>query len=224
MRSARPVFTWLTALLVPAALIILAVRILLTNAFLQVEYRLPGFPEDPYGFTLEDRLHYAPLAVGYLLDNSGIDSLGSLTFPDGSPLFNERELSHMEDVRAVVRPVLWIGYGVWFFLLALGLWARRGGWRLEYLRALGRGGWIAFGLAAVVALSAAVSFMGFFTAFHALFFEGDSWLFFYSDTLIRLFPVRFWQDAIIALLAVSGGAGLLLGLVLGRRKGRPKAG
>lgn len=223
MRHARPVFTWLTALLVPAALIFLAVRILLTNAFLQVEYRLPGFPEDPYGFTLEDRLHYAPLALGYLLDDSGIESLGSLTFPDGSPLFNARELSHMEDVRAVVRPVLWTGYGIWLFLLAAGLWARRGGWWMEYLAGLGRGGWIAFGLATVVALSAAVSFMGFFTVFHALFFEGDSWLFFYSDTLIRLFPVRFWQDAVIFLLAVSGGMGLLLGLTLGPKR-RPNAG
>jgi len=55
--------------------------------------------------------------------------------------------------------------------------------------------------------------MSFFVGFHALFFEGDSWLFLYSDTLIRLFPLRFWQDAFLAaaIIALGGGIGLGLG-------------
>lgn len=50
----------------------------------------------------------------------------------------------------------------------------------------------------------------FFVAFHSLFFEGNSWLFLFSDTLIRLFPVRFWQDAFLlaAVIALGGGAAL----------------
>jgi integral membrane protein (TIGR01906 family) len=57
-------------------------------------------------------------------------------------------------------------------------------------------------------------FWNFFAGFHALFFEGDSWLFLYSDTLIRLFPLRFWQDAFLwaAVIALGGGVALGLGL------------
>ncbi len=57
-------------------------------------------------------------------------------------------------------------------------------------------------------------FWAFFSGFHALFFEGDSWLFAYSDTLIRLFPLRFWQDTFLfaTLIAVAGGLGLALGI------------
>ena len=57
-------------------------------------------------------------------------------------------------------------------------------------------------------------FWSFFAGFHSLFFEGDSWLFLYSDTLIRLFPIRFWQDAFLlaAAIALGGGVALALGL------------
>ena len=57
-------------------------------------------------------------------------------------------------------------------------------------------------------------FWSFFAGFHAIFFEGDTWQFAYSDTLIRLFPLRFWQDAFLfaALIAVGGGLGLARGI------------
>jgi integral membrane protein (TIGR01906 family) len=54
-----------------------------------------------------------------------------------------------------------------------------------------------------------VDFDGLFTAFHHLFFEGDTWLFYYSDSLIRLFPMRFWRDAFI----LTGGITILLALI-----------
>jgi uncharacterized membrane protein len=90
-----------------------------------------------------------------------------------------------------------------------------------FFAALSRGGWWMIGLALSLALIAVVGillnpdiFWAFFSGFHALFFEGDSWLFYYSDTLIRLFPIRFWQDAVIAIasIALGGGLGLALGL------------
>ncbi|MBI4731837.1 MAG: DUF1461 domain-containing protein [Chloroflexi bacterium] len=155
---------------------------MLTHSFLQVEYRLPGFPPDNYGFSQADRLHYAPLALDYLLNTADISFLGDQTFPDGSPLYNGRELSHMLDVKNVVRPALWIGYGIWAFLLAVGLWARFGGWWSGYVRGVRRGGWLTVGLAAAIGVSAAVSFWQFFTVFHSLFFSEGSWMFLYSDT------------------------------------------
>ena len=46
--------SWLVAILVPFALIGLGLRVLLTPLFLQVEYNMPYFPPDEYGFTKED--------------------------------------------------------------------------------------------------------------------------------------------------------------------------
>jgi uncharacterized membrane protein len=54
-------------------------------------------------------------------------------------------------------------------------------------------------------------------AFHNVFFEPGTWKFLFSDTLIRLFPQRFWQD----LFLIVGGLSLVGGLALGiglRRK------
>ncbi|PIU91940.1 MAG: TIGR01906 family membrane protein [Anaerolineae bacterium CG06_land_8_20_14_3_00_57_67] len=218
MKTLHQIFSWLITLLIPVALVFLGLRLLLTPVFLQIEYHTPGFPPDDYGFSLQDRLHWSQIALRYLVNDANIDFLGDLTFPDGSPLYNARELSHMQDVKNVVQPVMIIGYAIWFVVLGLGVWAQWGNWWQAYRRGLWRGGWLTAGLVAVIAVFAATSFWQFFTEFHSLFFEGDSWLFLYSDTLIRLFPVRFWQDAFLAVGAIALGGGLGMGLGL-----RPKS-
>jgi integral membrane protein (TIGR01906 family) len=221
MKFTSTILSWLVAILVPIALIGLGVRVLLTPLFLQVEYNMPYFPPDEYGFTKEDRLKWAPYALDYLTNNEGISYLSDLEFDDGTPLYNERELSHMDDVKRVTQGALRVWYGTLALLLLLGVWAWFGGWWQSYRLGLRRGGWLIIGLAVTVGLIVVVGividpdvFWNFFTGFHHLFFEGDSWLFLYSDTLIRLFPMRFWQDTFLwaAALALAGGVGLGLGL------------
>jgi len=215
------ILSYLTSLLVPLALIGTALRILLSPIFINVEYRMPYFPVDEYGFTQQDRLQWAPYALEYLTNGAEISYLGDLKFADGTPLYNERELSHMADVKQVVLGSL----GVWtislILLAVLALLANRGGWIPDYINGLRRGGMWMIGLAAALGLVAGVGillnpdvFWQFFTLFHKIFFSGDSWLFYYSDTLIRLFPMRFWEDAFLwaAILALGGGAGLAFGV------------
>jgi len=211
----------LVAILVPIALIGFGLRLLLTPFFLQIEYNLPYFPPDEYGFTREDRLKWAPYALDYLVNSADISYLGDLKFDDGTPLFNERELSHMDDVKRVTQGALRVWYVSLALLAALGLWAWFGGWWQVYRLGLMRGGWLMVGLAVAIGLIVVIGiainpnvFWNFFAGFHSLFFEGDSWLFLFSDTLIRLFPIRFWQDAFLlaAVIALGGGIGLALGL------------
>jgi len=211
----------LTSLLTPLVLLGLALRLLLSPLFLQVEYSMPGFPTDEYGFTRADRLHWAPYALAYLTNDKGTEFLADLRFENGTSIFNERELSHMNDVKRVVKATLNVFYGALAGLALLGLWSRRPQEWKAYRVGLKRGGWIMVGLAVAVALVVLVGmfllpglFWAFFEGFHSLFFEGDSWLFQYSDTLIRLFPLRFWQDTFLfaAGLAVAGGLGLALGI------------
>jgi integral membrane protein (TIGR01906 family) len=215
------ILSYLVSLLVPLALIGTALRILLSPIFINIEYRMPYFPMDEYGFTQQDRLQWAPFALEYLVNSSDISYLGDLKFADGTPLYNERELSHMADVKNVVQGAL----NVWCISLAIlaliTFLAWRGQWTPDYINGLRRGGMWMIGLAVALGLIVGVGiainpevFWQFFTLFHQIFFTGDSWLFYYSDTLIRLFPIRFWEDAFLwaAILALGGGVGLAFGL------------
>src|SRR5512134_2191788 len=148
-------FTFLAsavAVLVPIALIGLGLRLLLSPLILQIEYNMPYFPPDEFGFTKADRLKWAPYALDYLTNNEDISYLGDLKFQDGSPLYNERELSHMDDVKLVTQGALRVWYATLAVLLLLGLWAWFGGWWSEYQLGLMRGGWFMVGLAVTIGL------------------------------------------------------------------------
>jgi integral membrane protein (TIGR01906 family) len=204
------ILAWVVTILVPVALVLAAVRILLTPVFVEIEYRTPNFPADPHGFTQEDRLHWSQLARLYLLNDSDISFLADMRFPDGSPLYNQRELGHMVDVKQVVKAALSVWYISLALLLGLGVWAALGGWWETYRLGLVRGGWLTVILVGVVILFVLVGFGIFFVYFHEVFFNPGTWIFNYSDTLIRLFPERFWRDAFL----VIGGLSLLGGLAL----------
>ena len=209
--TARRIFTIGIAILIPFFLLMTAIRLLLTPVFPQIEYRLPGFPADPYGFSLDDRLHWSRVSVEYLMNEAGIEYLAEQQFQDGTPLYNERELGHMVDVKILVQQMLVAWRILTGALVVLGVWAWRGRWLPVFLSGLGLGGRLTIGLIILILLAVAISFRALFTGFHLLFFEGDTWLFAYSDTLIRLFPMRFWQDAfIITGIFTLLAAGLLI--------------
>jgi integral membrane protein (TIGR01906 family) len=202
-------FSWLIAIAVPVILLMTSVRLLLTPTFVDLEYSMPGFPEDSYGFTSVERRQYAKSALEYLLNDEDVSFLGGQQFPNGAPLYNERELGHMQDVKGLTQIVL----DVWLLLAALLVGGIAAAWHFghwETARAgLVRGGQIAVGLVVAILIFVALSFNALFTGFHRIFFEGDTWLFSYSDTLIRLFPMRFWQDVFIALGVLTLAGGLL---------------
>jgi integral membrane protein (TIGR01906 family) len=186
------------------------VRILLTETFLKIEYNMPYFPEDTYGMTKEQRLEWAPFALEYLLNSEDISFLGDLTFEDGSQMYNQRELSHMLDVKILVQQVLKFWYAAIGIFLALGIWAWLGGWWKDWRKMVSNSGIVTVGLLGTLVLLVLISFNQIFTGFHRIFFAGDSWLFLFSDTLIRLFPLRFWQDAFIFVGVFTLAAGLAL--------------
>jgi integral membrane protein (TIGR01906 family) len=209
----------IVSLVTPIAIALVALRILLIPIWLHVEYRLPGFPEDTYGFTLEDRLKWATMAMDYLLNRQGIEFLSHYRFEDGSPLFTEREFMHMEDVKKLTQFALNTGAGILLGLGGIGGFAWRSGWWKLFQRSIRRGGWLTSGLIMILIGLIAFNFDRLFVIFHRVFFEGDSWLFSYSDTLIRLFPMRFWQDVFIAWggLTLLGGVGISFWGKLGKK-------
>jgi integral membrane protein (TIGR01906 family) len=201
----------LVALAVPVLLVLISVRLVATETYLWLEYNKPDFPPDPYGFTLADRLHYAPYAVQYLVGSAGIDFLGKLTDPDGRQLFDERELSHMVDVKTVTRAAFAV-LGVTLILFALlnvALSASPEG-RRALRQGLFSGGLLMLAILVSLLLAVLLDWDAFFTRFHELFFANGSWIFDYSDSLIRLFPVRFWQDAALTVGGLSGVGAILI--------------
>lgn len=215
----RPAWSrWIQGLLVLALpLIMLAANLHLvtSHAFVRWEYQRPGFPADPFGLSTAERIRLAQVCQDYLRSNADISFLADLELPNGEPAFNQRELRHMDDVQTVYRgltvagiiaAVIWIGFAA--TLIATG--------RHQPLipTALLRGSLLILGLLAALGAFMLLDWAQFFAAFHRLFFEGDTWIFPLSDTLIRLFPIRFWIDvaaAIVGLLLIeatlTGAAG-----------------
>ncbi len=214
--------SWLTSLLrififilMPIVLVLTNVRILLTPIYINWEYNLSDFPADSYGFNKEDRLKYSAIALDFLLNDSGIEFLGDQRFPEGvlappesfsyyipprdpTYMYNDRELKHMDDVKKVVKGALnvWAIAGlVWVISVALLAW--QPGTRPILRSGLLIGSVVTVTLLLGLGLYIAVGFNSFFVQFHQVFFEGDSWLFLWSDTLIRLFPTKFWYDVFL---------------------------
>lgn len=205
--------SWLITFILPFLLIISVARVLFTPLYLQYEYNKPNFPPDTYGFTKEERLKWGEISIAYLFNNAELEGQ---TLPDGTPLYDERELSHMVDVQVLVQQALIFWYAIIVIFVGLGIWAWRADWLPAFWKGVSRGGWLTVGLLLTMLVLVATSFDAFFTEFHHLFFEGDTWLFHYDDTLIRLFPMKFWQDAFI----LAGGITLVLSLALGYFLGR----
>jgi integral membrane protein (TIGR01906 family) len=207
IRRAAEVFL---ALLLPLLLVVLSVRVVMTPLYLQIEYQRDGFPADPYGLTTAQRLEYAPLALDFLIEGRATRFLSDLLFPEGGALFNIREVGHMRDVQQVTQSVFaltWAGAAA-AILCTVYLFMRH---PAALRRALRTGGMLTLGLVAAVALTAVVAWDSFFSTFHQLFFAGGTWVFSYSDTLIRLFPEQFWFDAALAVgaLTILGALALL---------------
>ncbi|MEX0787818.1 MAG: DUF1461 domain-containing protein, partial [Anaerolineales bacterium] len=113
----------------------------------------------------------------------------------------------MEDVRRLTQAVLKVWVGSIAVGLAGSVWVvRRKGWR-AWAQAAHDGARATLAIVIGLGLFIAVGFPVFFTGFHRIFFQGDTWLFAYSDSLIRLFPLQFWSDVSIgiAVVALLGG-------------------
>ncbi len=197
MKILQKMLLVLLSLLIPLLLLLTSIRLLFNPLFLDLEYGLANFPPDEFGFTTADRLKWGKISLDYLTNTEGSEFLGNLRFKNGEPLYNERELSHMVDVKNLVQAGLKVWYGllVLFGLMTLLSWRTKQ--IPQFWRAMSTGGWLTIGLIVAILAAVVIDFDALFAGFHAIFFQGDSWLFYTSDTLIRLFPEKLWSDAFI---------------------------
>ena len=84
------------------------------------------------------------------------------------------------------------------------------------------GGGLSLGLMGVILVLILTGFDSFFTTFHSIFFSSGTWLFWETDSLIRLFPEKLWVDGftIAGGIAVFSSVLIILIALWGRNKMR----
>lgn len=208
--------TWLMTLSMPFFLGFSSIHILIGPAFLRWEYNKPNFPPDRYGFSQEERIELASVAVEFLASSAppeeAIELLEEQSW-QGEPLYNQRELSHMIDTKKltdVIRIVAWIT-GAIVIGGAAGLASRKEAGAWVALEGLLNGSFLTTGILAAISLYILVGWQSFFTRFHQLLFPPGTWTFAYSEGLIRLFPEKLWFDVGVLLGVGTLAEAILIG-------------
>jgi integral membrane protein (TIGR01906 family) len=181
---------------VPVVLVLMPIRVLMHPRWVLFEYGRPNFLPDAFGFSTEERTRLALTGVESIIGPRGVVVLQVARLADGTPAFNDREVSHMQDVRVVTSRV-YLAQGVLLIaaIIAVILLVWRAETRAAASAALLTGAGITIVLLVALVVFVLTGFNTFFTDFHHMFFTGDTWLFSYTDTLIRLYPEQFWFDA-----------------------------
>jgi integral membrane protein (TIGR01906 family) len=197
---------------VPTVLVVTPIRVLMHPRWVLFEYARPNFPADYFGFSTQERTRLAITGIESIIGPRGGVVLQEARLEDGSPAFNEREVSHMLDVRVVTGNIYLAQVAFLIAAVAAVIALTR---QRETHSAAPAALWTG-AIATVVLLVALIIFVltgfdTFFTMFHHVFFRGDTWLFNFSDTLIRLYPPQFWFDA----ATVIGVTSIVEAVVLG---------
>jgi integral membrane protein (TIGR01906 family) len=176
----------------PPVILLSNLYLLISPGYVRYEYGKADFPPATR-LSQEQRYAAAEECVRYLRTGVGIEALQKLQGREG-PLFNERELRHMVDVKRVARATFTFHRVCSVLVVAAALCLVRFGTPGECARRLAQGAGLTVALVALLLIAVVVNFNWFFTTFHRVFFEGETWLFAYTDSLIQLFPLRFWSD------------------------------
>lgn len=218
------ILKWALIISIPIILGFGTVRAVINWNYPAWEY--PRIAPDSYGWTPAQRLELAEATLAYLQRPESAEEviflLEELRDPTTAvPLYNEREIGHMIDVKNLTDAVqigLWLAVVVGVGAGGVLGWKRET--RTAVYQALYIGGLATVAILAFLVLLILVAWGFFFETFHELFFPPGTWTFHYTDALIRLFPEQFWFDAGLILTITPLILGLLvafLGWFLHRR-------
>lgn len=210
-------------MIIPWFLALTSIFPLISLPFLRLQYARPDIPPSDR-FTPQGRQAFAEAAAHYLVSKAGIEYLADLRDDEGLPLFNERELTHMVDVKLLLGKAVALDIVLGLLLAgSLGILLSQRETRDKAPSYLLLGSLVTFALCISSIIAVPLQFRWFFVEFHHLFFIGDTWLFPRSDTLIQLFPEMFWFNALqtwillIIVEAVALGAGMYVWMRRRRR-------
>ena len=204
----------LWALTLLPALALTGLRLMSTPTFAYLEYHRPGFVADPYGFNPDDRQFWCLRVLNCVVGDADPDSLSQAQLPPeklapgrepglGHRAFCTRETRHLADVKNLLGRALqvWRVSLILFLGGLLGLRIRGGSrtvwkalrWASSFSLATLTGGLLLSALAGDLVLN----------QLHQHCFAGQSYLFYTSDTLLRIYPHQYWRDLLLLVVLMS---------------------
>jgi integral membrane protein (TIGR01906 family) len=152
--------------------------------------------------------------------SSDEDYISLTVIKNGEPfeLFNQREIAHLKDVKALVKLNfrLLLGTAIYVGVFAgMCLFWRKRRYRRQLVRGTFIGSIITLGMIVALGIGSAVAdFNQLFLQFHFLAFTNELWMLDPTrDYLIMLFPEGFWFDAALLMgKIIAGVAGALCGI------------
>jgi len=149
--------------------------------------------------------------------NSDEDYISLTVMKDGEPfeLFNEKEVTHLKDVKGLIWLDYWVLLGMLIYALGYAgvclFWRKRRYWRRLAWGVVGGGG-ITLALMMALGLGTLLGFDQLFWQFHLISFTNELWqLDPATDYLIMLFPQGFWYDATLFCALITAGLAIILG-------------
>lgn len=216
MKKLAKIGAAVSAILLIFALLVAALNIIFNRTgWLYKEYLcdLNNSVEEYYGISAEDASRVLSRMMYYSIGRA--DDLDVTIVENGKevPFFNERELSHMRDVRALATTVMWLGMisllvsvTALILLLAFG--------QKDALRVFAKAFLITLGVLLVIMTAlgiwATIDFDSFWRAFHVVFLDLESSTFDPAvSRMIRICPAELFSD-FIGVFAFD--AALLIGI------------
>ena len=175
--QATRIFRWLITLAMPFFLGFSVLTFLVGPFYPNYEYNKTDFPPDNYGFTKQERIDLAAVAVEYLESPEApeevIFMLEEQVIPGtDEPLYLDSEIKHMLDVK-VLTDNLRVGAWIAAFIVITGLiiLVAKEETRPTAFRALRNGGYFTTGVLIAIGLFIVLAWSTFFVQFHELLFS-----------------------------------------------------
>ena len=213
MKIIKIIVKWLFVICLPVMLLTASVTWVANSGWL---YRY-GFEKYNVGETTGLEKSELDKAADGLISyfKSGDELIDITVMKDGEPfqLFNEREIGHLKDVKALFQLVYWLLLGTLVYGIAyilVNLFVRKD--KKGPAQGLLYGGGLTLVLIAVLGITIMVDFDSFFYRFHLISFANDLWMLNpATDYLIMLFPQGFWYDAALFCVITTILGALILG-------------
>ena len=209
----------LVVLLIPIVLFTINVMLMINPYYVKYEYSKEDFPPSER-FSEEERFNSSTQVIEYLRNTTSLDSLKE------TGLYAQKELEHLKNVRLLTKKFFLaqkVSVVLLVYLILFAILLDKNRWSVI--------SFVFFGCLVSLVIVLWMFVIGYFdfnwlfTKFHEVLFPRGSWSFGSQDTLIQLYPEKFWVDSGFLLLSLIFIESLLLSavtLVLMRRLKKTK--
>lgn len=220
MRITHTILSWVLVLIIPLMLISSVTKVEMQYlSFYQYQYEKNGISEIT-GFSNEELMLITRHLVQFF--NSKVDSAQLMVEKKGEPLylFHDYEIEHLNDVKTLFHSlfqVLIITLSYFTAYLIFTMVSRNKNRWYYFWKGLRNGNILTLVLLIALGVVVFLGFNNIFIKFHYLVFgdpASSPWILDpRTDYLIMMYPLNFWQDAVVMGIAVISIVALLLALM-----------